>query len=88
MIEPIDELADTRIRLQQAIDERDALKYELDARSEEFRLAADQEIKQHGNFIINVWLSCLGGKCSPKAHLIDGLAKTTRRLVAIRDSTP
>lgn len=81
--EQAEQLAETRIRLQQAIDERDALKYELESWRDIFHLSADDEKKKHGSFIINVWLKCVGNRCAPKSHLIDGLSITTRRLKSL-----
>jgi hypothetical protein len=71
------ELVQTRLQLQQMTDERDAIRYELDEWRRTFRPAGEEPDQQ---FIMRIWLRCLGDKCAPKSHLIDGLAITTRNL--------
>lgn len=64
------------------------LEYQLTAARQEIEALQKErdEAREAGwTSVTRIWLDCLGNKTYPKAHLIDALGKTTRRLVEDRN---
>lgn len=78
-----EELAKARLLLGHAQERVESLERELKYRDEEmlYRLRDSD-----ANWVFQVWLRCLGGKCYRKSHMIDGIAKYTREIVAFYES--
>jgi hypothetical protein len=75
---PIDDtLRDISIRCQQAEEERDAARYELEQMARMFR---DAKPDGTAESYLRIWSNCLNNMLYPKAHWIDALGMTTRRL--------
>lgn len=75
-----EQLAGCRLQLQQALDERDALRHELEFYQSWFRGLDLTTKHSDAAWLAQSWINALGNKLIPKAHLIDALVLTTRKL--------